>query len=167
MKLSQLSNLRYLWLLPILTTTTTSRLLTVLPTLRSSIDNWLYQNIKASKHQNRVTHAIILWCTILTIPYHQSQENKIVSKDSTRLDLTPIQIVQWSTVRLALTMILSNRWNTKQVDYINAFTQANIQKEIYIEPPKRFSVFDGIPKRFKILKSLFTTKQAPKTFLTR
>ena len=75
-------------------------------------------------------------------------------------------VVKWSTVRLSLTMILSNRWHTKQVDYINAFTQANIQKEIYIEPPKGFSVFDGIPKRLKLLKSLYTTKQAPKTFLT-
>ena len=52
--------------------------------------------------------------------------------------------------QLALTMILSNRLNTKQVDYINAFTQANIQKEIYIESPKGYSMFDRIPKRLKL-----------------
>jgi hypothetical protein len=33
-------------------------------------------------------------------------------------------VVQWSTVRLALTMILSNGWKTKQVDYTNTFAQA-------------------------------------------
>ena len=75
-------------------------------------------------------------------------------------------VVQWLTVRLALPVILSNKWHTKQVDYINAFTQSNIQREIYIEPPKGFSVFDEIPKGLKLLKSLYTTKRVHKTFLT-
>ena len=51
-------------------------------------------------------------------------------------------VVQWSTVRLVLTMILSNGWHTKQVDYTNAFAQAEINEEIYIVPPRGFGGAD-------------------------
>ena len=45
-------------------------------------------------------------------------------------------VVQWSTIRFVLTMIISNRWSTKQVDYTNAFAQADINEEVYIDPPE-------------------------------
>ena len=32
-------------------------------------------------------------------------------------------VVQWSTVRLVITMVLANNWTTRQVDYTNAFAQ--------------------------------------------
>ena len=38
-------------------------------------------------------------------------------------------VVQWSTIRLLLTLTLSNNWYTKQVDYTNAFAQAKLKKE--------------------------------------
>ena len=57
-------------------------------------------------------------------------------------------VVQWSTVRLVLTMILSHGWHTKQVDYTNAFAQAEINEEIYIEPPRGFGAMDKIPTFF-------------------
>jgi hypothetical protein len=47
-------------------------------------------------------------------------------------------VVQWSTIRLLLSTVLTEGWNTRQVDYTNAFAQAEIHEEIYIEYPKSF-----------------------------
>ena len=76
-------------------------------------------------------------------------------------------VVQWSTVRMLLTLILSNGWTTKQVDYTNAFAQAEIQEEVYIEPPKGFENRDKLDKVLHLLKSLYGLKQAPKTFFEK
>ena len=73
-------------------------------------------------------------------------------------------IVQWSTIRLILTMVLANGWVTKQVDYTNAFAQATLNEEVYIEQPKGFARKDKQNLVLKLIKSLYGLKQAPKTF---
>ena len=73
-------------------------------------------------------------------------------------------VVQWSTVRLLLTMILSNEWTTKQVDYTNAFAQATLEEQVYIEKPRGLSFKDKSDKVLHLIKSLYGLKQAPKTF---
>ena len=72
-------------------------------------------------------------------------------------------VVQWSTVRLVLTLILANSWVTKQVDYTNAFAQAVLNEEVYIETPRGFQRKDG-KDVLKLNNSLYGLKQAPKTF---
>ena len=64
-------------------------------------------------------------------------------------------------------MILSQGWHTKKVDYTNAFCQAEIQEEIYIDPPKGFGGVDKIHKVLKLLKILHGLKQAPNTFFDK
>lgn len=76
-------------------------------------------------------------------------------------------VVQWSTVRLVLTLTLKNGWSTRQVDYTNAFAQADLQEEVYIEPPRGFSGLDGYDKVLRLRKSLYGLKQAPKTFFKK
>ena len=76
-------------------------------------------------------------------------------------------VVQWSTVRLLLTMVLSKDWVTKQVDYTNAFAQATLEEDMYIESPKGFSRRDKVDKVLKLIKSLYGLKQAPKTFFEK
>ena len=76
-------------------------------------------------------------------------------------------VVQWSTVRLLLTLILSNNWTTKQVDYTNAFAQAELKEEVYIEPPRGFGRKDKLDKVLKLRMSLYGLKQAPKTFFDK
>ena len=73
---------------------------------------------------------------------------------------------QWSTIRLLLTLILSNGWATKQVDYTNVFAQAEIMEEVYVEPLKAFGSKDKLDKILLPLKSLYGLKQAPKLSLT-
>ena len=72
-------------------------------------------------------------------------------------------VVQWSTVRLVLTLILANSWVTKQVDYTNAFAQAVLNEEVYIESPRGFQIKDG-KDVLKLNNSLYGLRQAPKTF---
>ena len=73
-------------------------------------------------------------------------------------------VVQWSTVRLVLTHTLLHGWTTKQVDYTNAFAQAELSEDVYIERPKGFPRIDGRDTVFKLNKSLYGLKQAPKSF---
>ena len=73
-------------------------------------------------------------------------------------------VVQWSTVRLLLTMILANDWTTRQVDYTNAFGQATLKEEVYIEAPRGYGFKDKKDKVLHLIKSLYGLKQAPRTF---
>ena len=73
-------------------------------------------------------------------------------------------VVQWSTIRLLLILILTNNWTTRVIDYTNAFPQANIDTEIYVEPPALFGSRKGEDKVLKLRKSLYGLKQSPRTF---
>jgi hypothetical protein len=72
--------------------------------------------------------------------------------------------VGWSTVRLLLTMTLANGWATRQVDYTNAFAQADLKEEVYVELPRDFAASEPGEHVLKLNKSLYGLKQAPKTF---
>ena len=76
-------------------------------------------------------------------------------------------VIQWSTVRLLLTMVLSKNWKTKQVDYTNAFAQARLKEEVYIESPRGFGRKDKKDMVLKLINSLYGLKQAPKTFFEK
>ena len=64
-------------------------------------------------------------------------------------------------------MVLANGWVIRQVDYTNAFTEAELQKEVYIESPKGFQRTDKRDLVLKFLKSLYGLKQAPKSFFDK
>jgi hypothetical protein len=76
-------------------------------------------------------------------------------------------VVAWSTVHMLLTTVLQEGWNTKQVDYTNAFAQAELDEEVYVEPPKLFEIRSGKYLVLKLLKSLYGLKQAPRTFFEK
>ena len=56
-----------------------------------------------------------------------------VQKEGMHYFETYAPVVQWSTIWLVLTMILSNGWSKKQDDYTNAFVQADITEKVYID----------------------------------
>ena len=76
-------------------------------------------------------------------------------------------VVQWSTIRLLLTTVLDKSWTTRQVDYTNAFAQAELKETVHIEPPKLFAPRSGKDLVLHLLKSLYGLKQAPKTFFEK
>ena len=76
-------------------------------------------------------------------------------------------VVQWLTVRLVITMVLANNWTNRQVDYTNVFAQADLKKEVYIEPPKGFLRKDKKDSVLRLLKSVYGLKQTPKNFFDK
>ena len=73
------------------------------------------------------------------------------------------QVIRWSTVRLALTLILSNGRHTKQVEYTNEFSHEELKGKVFIEPSKGVFFKYGNDKVLKLIKSLYGLKQAPRT----
>jgi hypothetical protein len=75
----------------------------------------------------------------------------------------------WCSGRLLLSTVLTEGWETRQVDYTNAFAQAAINEEVYIECPRLFGPKSGSPRVLRLLKSLYDglLKQAPRTFFEK
>jgi hypothetical protein len=73
-------------------------------------------------------------------------------------------VVQWSTVRMLLALTLREGWATRQVDYTNAFAQAEMGETVYVEPPRLFGPRSGKDLVMLLPKSLYGLKQAPRIF---
>jgi Reverse transcriptase (RNA-dependent DNA polymerase) len=76
-------------------------------------------------------------------------------------------VVQWSTIRLLLSTVLTEGWTTRQVDYTNAFAQAELKEEVYVEYPRMFGSKIGSGRVLHLLKSLYGLRQAPRTFFEK
>jgi hypothetical protein len=50
------------------------------------------------------------------------------------------------------------------VDSTNVFAQAEMKKEVYVDPPKLFAPGNRTDRVLRLLKSLYGLKHAPKTF---
>ena len=72
-------------------------------------------------------------------------------------------VVQWSTVRILLVISLYLGMKSRQVDYTNAFVQAPIETEVYIEYPKLFERKGYV---LKLKRSVYGLRQSPKNFYT-
>jgi hypothetical protein len=74
-------------------------------------------------------------------------------------------VASWSTVRMVMNLAIQRGWATRQVDFSNAFVQANLKEEVYVELPEMFrddqnhGSKDGVV--LKLNKSLYGLVQAP------
>ena len=66
---------------------------------------------------------------------HGGQTVKGVHYDNT---FSPV--VAWLTVWTMLTLSLIKGWHTRQIDYVLALPQANVQTDIYMHVPEKFEV---------------------------
>ena len=73
-------------------------------------------------------------------------------------------VVSWSTVRLLLSLSLIFGLETRQVDYANAFVQAELKEDVYIEVPRGFAAAEGENMVMKLNRSLYGLRQAPLKF---
>ena len=68
----------------------------------------------------------------------------------------------WTSICLLLTMIVLHNWNTKQIDYVQAFNNAPSDKDLYLKVPAGFEV-KGVNKgeyALKLHRNVFGQKQA-------
>ena len=67
------------------------------------------------------------------------------------------------SIRLLLTFVVAFGWHTQQVDYIAAYTQAPIDRDMYMEFPRGITVPGGVDRKTFVLKlhrNLYGQKQA-------
>jgi Reverse transcriptase (RNA-dependent DNA polymerase) len=70
-------------------------------------------------------------------------------------------VATWSSIRMILNMAAMRGWETRQMDFVQAYPQAPVETELYMEIPKGFQV--GPDKRKFVLrlnKNLYGQKQA-------
>jgi hypothetical protein len=88
--------------------------------------------------------------------------------DQQKGDITPDEayspVVNWSTVRMLFTLSLIHDWHGRQIDYVNAFCQAEVTRDIYMNIPRGTHFIDNIINtREHILllkKSLYGLKES-------
>ena len=65
---------------------------------------------------------------------------------------TPVAL--WMSIRLLLTFVVAFGWQTQQVDYVAAYTQAPIDRDMYMEFPRGFKVPGGVDRKDVVLNSI-------------
>jgi hypothetical protein len=65
-------------------------------------------------------------------------------------------VVKWSSIRLFLTLVVIKGWHSRQVDFVLAYPQADIETEMYMEIPKGFEYQHSRKTHcLKLLKNLY------------
>lgn len=77
-------------------------------------------------------------------------------------DLTYAPVASWGIIKLLLALVLTLGWHTVQLDYVLAFTQAPVERELYMRIPKGMEVEGGNSADycFKLKKNTYGQKQA-------
>ena len=77
-------------------------------------------------------------------------------------DLTHAPVASWTSVRLLLALTAVHNWHTTQIDYVLAYPQAPVDRELHMKIPKGFEL-DGVdnPKDYvlKLHKNVYGQKQ--------
>ena len=71
-------------------------------------------------------------------------------------------VISWTTIRLYLILALLNKRVTRQIDFVLAYPQADIECDLYMEFPKGFEMTNGNSKTHCLLlkRNLYGQKQA-------
>ena len=74
-------------------------------------------------------------------------------------------VVSWESVRAILTLALTKGWVTRQIDFVLAYPQADVECDLYMEIPRMCHV-KGDKKEhvLKLKKNLYGSKQAGKVW---
>jgi len=76
-------------------------------------------------------------------------------------------VVKAATIRLVLSLAVSNQWTIRQLDVQNAFLHGVLEEDVYMKQPPGYkdSQFPGYI--CKLDKSLYGLKQAPRAWYSR
>ena len=71
-------------------------------------------------------------------------------------------VATWPSIRLLMVHTLLHGWHTRQIDYVQAYPQADIEVDLYMEIPKGFEVQGSDPGEYvlKLHKNIYGQKQA-------
>ncbi len=71
-------------------------------------------------------------------------------------------VASWPSIRILLTTAIQRDWKIEQIDFSNAFIQADMERDVFVSIPVMFSDFNGIPSSeicLKLMKSLYGLKE--------
>ena len=77
-------------------------------------------------------------------------------------DLTYAPVASWAIIKLLLALTLILGWHTVQLDYVLAFTQAPVEREMYMKIPKGIEVAGASNPAnycFEIKRNIYGQKQ--------
>ena len=71
-------------------------------------------------------------------------------------------VTSWRSIRLLLTIVAMHKWHTLQLDYVLAFPQAPVERELFMAIPKGFTMDEGNPSDYAlhIHRNIYGQKQA-------
>ena len=70
-------------------------------------------------------------------------------------------VVNWMSVKLLLTICHLHKFNSQSIHFVLAFSQANLDIDIYMELPQGIEIADGKESHvLKLNKNLYGLKQA-------
>jgi hypothetical protein len=78
-------------------------------------------------------------------------------------DKTYSPVASWNSVRMLLTLTAVHGWHTKQIDFVQAFAQAPVEKTLYMRVPAGVTIDgNGDPRNYvlKIHRNIYGQKQA-------
>jgi hypothetical protein len=83
-------------------------------------------------------------------------------KQGIHYDQTYAPVVIWNSIRALLIMSTLHKWHTRQIDYVLAFPQTPVEKEIFMDIPRGFKIDEGNTKDFvlKLYRNIYGQKQA-------
>jgi len=83
-------------------------------------------------------------------------------KEGVHYNETYAPVASWNLIRMSLTLSAVHGWHTKQIDYVLAYTQAPVEKELYMHIPKGFDIEGHDTKDFvlQIHRNIYGQKQA-------
>ena len=76
--------------------------------------------------------------------------------------LTYAPVLKWSSTRLTMLLTIINEWKSVQLDYVHAYPQAPIEKEMYMKVPVGIDITEGAKEDFalKMFRNIYGQKQA-------
>ena len=63
-------------------------------------------------------------------------------------DQTYAPVASWNSIRIMLALVAAMGWHTQQIDYVLAFPQAPVEKDIYMKVPKGFRITGKDPTNY-------------------
>ena len=103
-----------------------------------------------NKKQDIVTRQFYKWKARLNV--HRGQQEYGVNYLETYLPVVP-----WFSIITLLTLAAINKWHSRQVYFVQAYPQAPIKYDLYMESPKGFITIEGdvSTHTLKLIKNLY------------